>query len=121
MIRPTLKLFSSRLTWYLIGLLTIPVGYTAYSWIFPSPKSAMGFVGYYEENLSLYTALGDHRYSLAFPGDSDDFHTYARKIGLSEHRVSETEYAVRTERAERKLLFKASEGLHAIQYSSASH
>ena len=51
----------------------------------------MGFSGFYEENISLYTFLGDHTYSLKFPGDRAAFEKCARKLGLK-NKVSENEF-----------------------------
>lgn len=83
----------------------------------------MGFVGFYEENLSLYTFVGDNSYSLKFPGDREVFHKFAERLGLGEHKVSENEYYEENlkERWSRKVTFKEGDKLRSIQFFSESH
>ena len=82
----------------------------------------MGWVGFYEENLSLYTFLGDHSYSLKFPGDREAFLKFAKKLGLSEHKISETEFRDRDLRGQwsRGVTFDEKDKLHGIRFYSES-
>ena len=85
------RLLATRTFCFLAGISTIPI--LSYGWSFfrPSAKDVMGFSGFYEENISLYTFLGDHTYSLKFPGDRAAFEKCARKLGLK-NKVSENEF-----------------------------
>ena len=82
----------------------------------------MGWVGYYEENLSLYTFLGDHSYSLKFPGDREVFVKFAEKLGLSEHKISETGYRDKDLRGQwsRGVTFDEKDKLCGIRFYSES-
>lgn len=80
----------------------------------------MGFVGFYEENMSLYTFLGDHTYKLSFPGSHDDFLKFVRRVGLSDFKVSDNEYAEKGTNGqwERGASFHKDDALRTIQYYS---
>lgn len=117
------RLLASRVTWFLIGVATLPIAGFVFSQLKPTAKSAMGFVGFYEENLSLYTFIGDNSYSLKFPGDRQDFHKFADRLGLNGHKVSENEYYEENlkERWSRKASFNEGDKLRSIQFFSESH
>lgn len=82
----------------------------------------MGFVGFYEENMAIYTFLGDHTYSLKFPGDRQKFESVAQKLGLHSHKVSENEYREEDQKGQgsRRLFFDETDKLHRIQFYSSS-
>ena len=89
---------------------------------FPTPKDAMGFVSFYEEDHLVFTFLGDHSYSLAFPGDEEKFKSFARRMDLDEHKISETEYREEDPDGNwrRGIVYDKEEQLKTIQYFSYS-
>ena len=99
----------------------MPVLSFLYSIPFPSAKDAMGFTGYYQEDLSLYTFPSDHSYALKFPGDEKKFHSFARRMGLSDHRVSDTEYLEEGDDWSRRVKYSPNDPLTNIEYTSNSH
>lgn len=99
----------------------MPVLSFLYSIPFPSAKDAMGFTGYYQEDLSLYTFLGDHTYTLKFPGDEERFHSFAKRMGLSKHKISDTEYLEEGDDWSRSVKFSPDDPLINIEYNSNSH
>ncbi len=113
---------SRRFICFLLGIAAVPILSFAKSLVFPTAKDAMGFVGFYEEHLSLYTFLGDHTYSLKFPGDRKEFERVARKLGLAEHRMSENEYLKKDPKGQwsQRLLFDETTKLTSIQFYSES-
>jgi len=115
------KLLSKRFFWFLAGVVTLPILSLIYSLALPTAKDAMGFVGFYEERISLYTFLGDHSYSLAFPGDEQRFHNFARRLGLADHKKSKTEYEEKGNDWSRSIIFDPNDPLRNINFSSNSH
>lgn len=88
----------------------------------PTALDAMGFVGFYDESYAVYTFLGDHSYSLKFPGDHAKFLRFASRMGLTDHKVSENEF--RNDDTEgqwsRGVTFDPNESLAPIHYFSSS-
>jgi hypothetical protein len=82
----------------------------------------MGFVGFYEESYLVYTFLGDHSYTLSFPGDRAKFLRFASRMGLDQHKVSENEFLIEDPEKQwsQGVKFNPEEKLTAIQYFSSS-
>ncbi len=116
------NLLAKRFVWFLIGLSIIPGFWGLRVFVRPTAKDAMGFVGFYEENQFIYTFLGDHSYSLGFPGDKKKFETYAKRLGLSQHKVSDSEYREEDPNGqwEHGVIFDPEDELRAIRYFSSS-
>jgi len=117
---------SRRLTWFILGLVAMPVLSSIISLI-PvgdrvTPKDAMGGVSYYSESKSLFTFLGDHTYSLKFPGDREDFERYAKNMRMEGYKVSDDLYKTRNDKEEwgEELSFHEDDKLMNIHYSSYS-
>ena len=120
------RIVSRRLTWFILGLVALPVLKSILSSI-PigdrvSPKDAMGHVSYYNESKSLFTFLGDHSYTLKFPGDRKDFEKFAKKMRMEKYKVSEDLYKIKNDNEEwgEELSFHEDEKLMNIQYTSYS-
>jgi hypothetical protein len=114
------KLRQSRMFWFIAGVLLMPIFHYARGWVYPTAKQAMGFTGFYEEEISLYTFLGDHSYHLAFPGEQADFERFVHRMGLKE-KISDTEYREQGERWKRSATFTPADKLRSIRYESSSH
>ncbi len=114
--------FKSRLTWFLIGLSVLPALWGVRLLFFPDEKAAMGVVGFYEEHQAIYTFLGDHEYKLSFPGNRGKFEAYAKRMGLSEYKISDNEYSQNDTDGQwsRSVIFKLEDDLANIQYQSSS-
>ncbi len=80
----------------------------------------MGWVGFYEEKMSLYTFLGDHSYSLSFAGSRGDFLDFVRRTGLSDFKISDNEYSEKGKNGQwkRGASFHENDALRTIQYYS---
>jgi hypothetical protein len=116
------RFLQHRFVWFLFGLATIPAFRLVQSALYPTARDAMPFRGYYEEHLSLHTFLGDHEYSLKFPGDRQDFLKFVTRLGLERHKVSENEYRNENATGEgQKIIFDETDKLASIQYYSNSH
>jgi len=120
------RIMSRRLTWFILGLVAMPVLSSIISLI-PvgdrvTPKDAMGGVSYYSESKSLFTFLGDHTYSLKFPGDREDFERYAKNMRMEGYKVSDDLYKTRNDKEEwgEELSFHEDDKLMNIHYSSYS-
>ena len=88
----------------------------------PTALDAMGFVGFYEESYLVYTFLGDHSYTLRFPGDNAKFLRFASRMGLDDHKVSENEFLIEDPEKQwsRGVKFDPEGGLTSIEYFSSS-
>lgn len=116
------KLLERRFVCFLVGLTIFPVFLGLRALVRPTAKDAMGFVGFYEENYSVYTLLGDHTYSLGFPGDKERFKRYVKRMGLSKHKVSDTEFRKEDSKGQRSygVVFDSGDKLRTIRYFSYS-
>jgi len=115
------KIAFRRFFWFLVGMITLPILSWTWSLVFPTAKDAMGFVGFYEEHISLYTFLGDHSYSLAFPGDEQRFHAFAKRLGFASHKKSENEYEEVGKDWKRGVAFNPDDSLRNITFTSSSY
>jgi len=116
------NVLSRRVSWFLIGLSVFPSYWLLRVIVRPTALDAMGFVGFYEESYLVYTFLGDHSYTLSFPGDRAKFLRFASRMGLDQHKVSENEFLIEDPEKQwsQGVKFNPEEKLTAIQYFSSS-
>jgi|GEM_PF-4803855 len=122
LVKPLMQnLLSRRRVWFLLGATLFPlIGFVS-SKFCPSAKEAMGIVGFYEEERSFYTFLGDHSYSLRFGGDRAKFIKFVRRMSLDEHKISENKFLETGNDWERWASFTEGDALKGIEYYSSSH
>ena len=106
----------------MIGLSVFPTYWLVRVMIQPSAIDAMGVVAFYDESYAGYTFLGDHSYSLKFPGDRAKFLQFANQMGLADHKISDNEFRIDAAKKHfsRGVTFHPDENLTTIHYFSSS-